>query len=133
GNGSVGSNGRERGNDAWGYGLHPGQYGMLVLSRFPLDAEAVRSFRLLKWSALPGAKVPVYPDTGLPFYPAEIWTQLRLSSKSHWDLPVATPFGTVHFLVAHPTPPAFDGPEKRNAARNHDEIRLWADYLDDAP
>ncbi|KFN49741.1 endonuclease/exonuclease/phosphatase family protein [Arenimonas composti] len=133
GNGVVGGDGRVRGNDAWGYGLHPGQYGMLVLSRFPLDADAVRSFRLLKWSSLPGAKAPVFPDTGLPFYPTEVWTALRLSSKSHWDLPVETPFGRVHFLVAHPTPPAFDGPEKRNAARNHDEIRLWADYLDDAP
>ena len=25
--------------------------------------------------------------------------------------------------------PDFDGPERRNAARNHDEIRLWAEYL----
>jgi hypothetical protein len=23
----------------------------------------------------------------------------------------------------------FDGPEKRNAARNHDELRLWQEYL----
>ena len=36
---------------------------------------------------------------------------------------------TVHFLVSHPTPPAFDGPEDRNGRRNHDEIRLWADYI----
>ncbi len=36
----------------------------------------------------------------------------------------------VHFLVSHPTPPVFDGPEDRNGARNHDEIRLWADYID---
>src|SRR5699024_7468003 len=34
-----------------------------------------------------------------------------------------------HLLAAHPTPPNFDGPEKRNQRRNHDEIRLWADYL----
>ena len=26
----------------------------------------------------------------------------------------------------------FDGPEDRNGARNHDEIRLWADYIDPA-
>ncbi|MDV3296637.1 MAG: endonuclease/exonuclease/phosphatase family protein, partial [Brachybacterium paraconglomeratum] len=32
-------------------------------------------------------------------------------------------------LAAHPTPPSFDGPEKRNQRRNHDEIRLWVDYL----
>ena len=38
---------------------------------------------------------------------------------------------TVHFLVSHPTPPVFDGPEDRNGLRNHDEIRLWADYVRD--
>lgn len=37
-NGSIGIKGRDRGNDAWGYGLHPGQYGMLLLSRYPIDA-----------------------------------------------------------------------------------------------
>ncbi len=134
-NGSVGGKGRERGNDAWGYGLHPGQYGMLVLSKYPIDTAAVRSFQLLKWSALPGAIRPIDPDTGKPFWNDAVWSQLRLSSKSHWDVPVRTPLGTVHVLAAHPTPPVFDGREKRNAARNHDELRLWKDYLDggDAP
>ncbi|MDQ1109378.1 hypothetical protein QE424_002537 [Stenotrophomonas rhizophila] len=54
-NGQIGGDGRNRGNDAWGYGLHPGQYGMLVLSRYPIDEAKVRSFQLLKWSTLPGA------------------------------------------------------------------------------
>lgn len=129
-NGTVGGKGRERGNDAWGYGLHPGQYGMLVLSRFPIDEKAVRSFQLLRWSTLPGALRPVDPSTGKPFWPDAVWSQLRLSSKSHWDVPVNTPLGTVHVLASHPTPPVFDGKEKRNAARNHDELRLWKDYLD---
>jgi Endonuclease/Exonuclease/phosphatase family len=35
----------------------------------------------------------------------------------------------VHFLVSHPTPPVFDGPEDRNGTRNFDEIRFWADYV----
>ncbi len=43
-NGKVGGAGRERGNDAWGFGLHPGQYGMLVLSMYPIDADAARTF-----------------------------------------------------------------------------------------
>lgn len=131
-NGSVGGDGRSRGNDAWGYGLHPGQYGMLVLSRYPIDAQAVRSFQLLKWSALPGALRPVDPATRRPFYNDAVWAQLRLSSKSHWDVPVRTPLGVVHALVSHPTPPVFDGAEKRNAARNHDELQLWRAYLDNA-
>ncbi len=128
-NGVVGGEGRSRGNDAWGYGLHPGQYGMLVLSRYPIDEAKVRSFQLLKWSAMPGAIRPVDPRTGQSFYNDHVWSQLRLSSKSHWDVPVKTPAGVVHALVSHPTPPVFDGPEKRNAARNHDELRLWQEYL----
>ena len=118
--------------DAWGFGRHPGQYGMLVLSRFPIDAARVRTFQQLRWAAMPGARVPRAPDATAPFYDEATWRQLRLSSKSHWDLPIATPFGTLHLLAAHPTPPVFDGPEDRNGARNHDEIRLWADYLDPA-
>lgn len=128
-NGVVGGEGRSRGNDAWGYGLHPGQYGMLVLSRYPIDEAKVRTFQLLKWNTLPGAVNPVDPRTGKPFYSAQVWSQLRLSSKSHWDVPVKTPEGVVHALVSHPTPPVFDGPEKRNAQRNGDELRLWQQYL----
>lgn len=118
----------EGGNDAWGYGRHPGQYGMLVLSRYPIDRAQVRTFQQLRWAAMPGAKRPQQPD-GTSFYPDEVWNQLRLSSKSHWDVPLRTPLGTLHFLVSHPTPPVFDGPEDRNGRRNFDEIRLWADYV----
>ncbi len=118
--------------DAWGFGRHPGQYGMLVLSGFPIDTARVRSFQQFRWADMPGALVPQAPDAASPFYPESIWRQLRLSSKSHWDVPVETPFGTLHLLAHHPTPPVFDGPEDRNGRRNHDEIRLWADYIDPA-
>lgn len=128
-NGEAGGDGRNRGNDAWGYGLHPGQYGMLVLSRYPIERAGVRTFQHLKWSALPGACQPRDPATGAAWYPPAIWSQLRLSSKSHWDVPIATPLGTVHLLAAHPTPPVFDGAENRNGLRNFDEIRLWAEYI----
>lgn len=114
-------------DDAWGFGRFPGQYGMTVLSSFPLRLE--RNFRLFKWSDMPGAILPVNPD-GSSWYPDKIWKQLRLSSKSHWDIAVTIDGQKVHFLVSHPTPPVFDGPEDRNGARNHDEIRLWADYID---
>ena len=43
------------------------------------------------------------------------------------------PNGTVlHVLASHPTPPAFDGPERRNVLRNRAEIRFWHDYLSGA-
>jgi endonuclease/exonuclease/phosphatase family metal-dependent hydrolase len=131
--GSVGGEGRNRGNDAWGYGLQPGQYGMLVLSRYPIDEQAVRTFQLLRWSAMPGAKQPVDPSTNAPWYAPGVWSQLRLSSKSHWDVPIQTPGGVLHLLAAHPTPPVFDGPENRNGMRNFDEIRLWKEYIDADP
>jgi endonuclease/exonuclease/phosphatase family metal-dependent hydrolase len=121
--------GRSEGpQDAWGYGNHPGQYGMLVLSRHPIDRDAVRTFQTLRWATMPGARRPMNPD-GTPYQPDAIWQQLRLSSKSHWDVPVLAPQGRLHFLVSHPTPPVFDGPENRNGLRNFDEIRLWAEYL----
>lgn len=129
GNGSNGDSGRERGNDAWGYGLHPGQYGMLVLSRYPIDLDTVRTFQALRWSAMPDASRPVDPASREFHYPDATWRQLRLSSKSHWDVPVHTPQGLLHFLVSHPTPPVFDGPEDRNGARNADEIHLWRQYI----
>lgn len=118
-----------KGGDAWGFGWYPGQYGMVLLSRFPIDTANVRTFRQLKWSAMPGALRPVDPMTDKSWYSDEQWQALRLSSKSHWDIPVKINGEWLHILASHPTPPVFDGPERRNRQRNHDEIRLWADYL----
>jgi endonuclease/exonuclease/phosphatase family metal-dependent hydrolase len=114
--------------DAWGYGSFPGQYGMLVLSRFPIRLEATRTFQHFPWSALPAAQRPLNPD-GSSFYPDDIWKQLRLSSKSHWDLLIDVNGYDLHFLVHHPTPPVFDGPEDRNGKRNYDENRFWIEYM----
>ncbi|PSK91845.1 endonuclease/exonuclease/phosphatase family protein [Murinocardiopsis flavida] len=116
--------------DALGFGAFAGQYGMVVYSKYPIDKRRVRTFQDFRWADMPGALLPEDPETGEPFYSDEEREALPLSSKSHWDIPVRTPRGrTTHFLVAHPTPPSFDGPERRNANRNHDEIRFWADYV----
>jgi len=117
-------------DDAFGFGFFPGQYGMLVLSRYPIGD--VRTFQHFLWKDMPGALLPDDPATSAPadWYSAADLAVFRLSSKSHWD--VAIQFGdhkSVHFLVSHPTPPVFDGPEDRNGTRNHDEIRFWADYV----
>ncbi|EHY86997.1 endonuclease/exonuclease/phosphatase family protein [Saccharomonospora azurea] len=118
-------------DDAHGFGHFPGQYGMLVLSRYPIDTEQVRTFQTFRWKDMPGALLPDDPETPEPgdWYSAEVLRTLRLSSKSHWDVPVQVGRRTVHVLAAHPTPPSFDGPEDRNGTRNHDEIRFWADYV----
>ena len=149
--------------DCWGYGTFPGQYGMVLLvdARLEIDTKSVRTFRLLPWDYLPGAMLPVKPQGGVPdraagtagggepvvpslvsggagkgepWFDAEELKVARLSSKSFWDVPIKLPNGHVlHALCSHPTPPAFDGPEGRNKRRNHDEIRLIADYIADEP
>ena len=125
-NGTVGG-----GNDAQGFGLFEGQYGMLVLSKYPIDLAHVRTFQHFLWKDMPGALLPDDPATPAPhdWYSPAVLDVLRLSSKSHWDLPLKIGRSTVHFLVSHPTPPSFDGPDDHNGTRNHDEIRLWADYV----
>ncbi len=126
---------RGYGNDALGFGQFPGQYGMTVYSRFPI--VAARSFQAFRWADMPGSLLLNDPSAGernlATYYSPEARARLRLSSKNHVDLTLCVHGQPVHFLVAHPTPPAFDGPEGRNVKRNHDEIRLWADYLSGAP
>lgn len=117
-----------RPGDTYGYGHYPGQYAMVVLSRYPIDISRARTFQMFRWRDMPGALIPAEPD-GTPYYASEAWSLFRLSSKSHWDLPIQIGERTLHLLASHPTPPVFDGPEDRNGRRNHDEIRLWVDYI----
>lgn len=118
-------------NDSFGFGFFPGQFGMLVLSKYPIDYDAVRTFQHFLWKDMPGALLPDDPNTPEPadWYSPEELDVFRLSSKSHWDVPIDIGGSTVHFLVSHPTPPVFDGPEDRNGTRNYDEIGFWADYV----
>ena len=117
--------------DAFGFGSFPGQFGMVVYSRYPIATEDVRTFRNFLWKDMPGALLPDDPATPAPadWYSPDELDVVRLSSKSHWDVPIRIGERTVHFLVSHPTPPVFDGTEDRNGTRNHDEIRFWADYI----
>jgi hypothetical protein len=126
-NGVVGG-----GDDAYGFGNFPGQYGMVVYSKYPIATGEVRTFRHFLWKDMPGALLPDDPATPAEadWYSAAELDVFRLSSKSHWDVPIKVPGRKpVHFLVSHPTPPTFDAAEDRNGTRNHDEIRFWADYV----
>lgn len=115
------------GNDCFGFGWFPGQYSFVVFSRFPIQTSAIRSFRTFLWKDMPGHVMP--PG----YYASGEQGIFRLSSKNHVDLPIEVKPGQVfHLLASHPTPPAFDGTEDRNGRRNHDEIRLWKDYLSNA-
>jgi hypothetical protein len=118
-------------DDAFGFGFFPGQFGMAVYSRYPIEYAGVRTFQQFLWKDMPGAMLPDDPNTPEPadWYSPEELDVFRLSSKSHWDVPVQVDGRVIHFLVSHPTPPVFDGPEDRNGTRNFDEIRFWADYI----
>ncbi len=117
--------------NAFGFGMFPGQYGMALLSKYPIRTEQVRTFQRFLWKDMPNALLPSNPDTpeSQDWYSAEQLAVFRLSSKSHWDVPIEVGDRQLHILASHPTPPVFDGPENRNGRRNHDEIRLWADYI----
>ncbi len=119
------------GDDAWGFGNFGGQFGFTVYSRH--EIVAVRSFQNFKWKDMPGNLLTNDPVAGtnnlVNFYSTDEIANLRLSSKNHVDVTVRINGRDVHFLTAHPTPPTFDGAEDRNGKRNHDEIRLWADYI----
>lgn len=113
--------------DALGYGRFPGQYGMALLSRYPLGAA--RTFQNFPWSQIPRTVRPKTP-AGESYYPPELWERLPFSSKSHWDIEVILPDRrSVHVLASHPTPPVFDGPENRNGLRNAAEIGFWTSYI----
>jgi hypothetical protein len=131
-NGSVGGP-----NDAFGFGFFPGQFGMAVYSQHPILESQIRTFQTFLWKDMPGALLPDDPRTAAPadWYSEEELDVFRLSSKSHWDVPVSVDGCVVHFLVSHPTPPVFDDPPAFpagvdfNGRRNFDEIRFWADYI----
>jgi len=114
---------RAYGEDCFGFGLFPGQYAMAVYSRFPFDNDNIRTFQKFLWKDLPGQHMPA------GYYSEQAVNILRLSSKSHWDIPVLIHDQPVHLLVSHPTPPVFDGKEDRNGRRNFDEIKFWLAYI----
>ncbi|GAB6260090.1 endonuclease/exonuclease/phosphatase family protein [Photobacterium sp. R1] len=109
--------------DGQGFGFHHGHFGFVVLSRYPLIEAELRSWQTFLWQHMPEN---LMPDE---YYSAAAMNALRLSSKNHLLLPVQIGQQRFQLLCAHPTPPVFDGPERRNARRNHDELRLLTDII----
>ncbi len=115
-----------RARDAQGYGRFPGQGGLAILSRLPVDADAVQDYSAVLWRDLPGA---IPPDDMAP----EVAAIQRLSSTGHWAVPLILPGGgRLTLLVFAATPPVFDGPEDRNGRRNHDEAAFWLRLIEGA-
>ncbi len=122
------------GDDAYGFGNFSGQFGFTLYSKY--EIVKVRSFQNFLWKDMPGNLLTSDPTAGADnlanYYSPDEINALRLSSKNHVDVTLKVNGQEVHFLSAHPTPPTFDGSEDKNGKRNHDEIRLWADYVNGA-
>ncbi len=113
--------------DGLGFGEHHGHFGFVILSCYPIAESQIRSWQHLLWKDFPNNLIPE------DYYSEQARTVLRLSSKNHVVVPVEVDQQTVHLVCCHPTPPVFDGDEKRNARRNHDELKLIAEIIDGAP
>ena len=120
--------GRQGGpGDAQGFGWFSGQSGMLLLSRYPVQTEAVQDYSTFLWRDLPGA---LHPDSLSP----EALSLQRLSTTGHWQIPLILPGGvSLTLLVWHATPPVFDGADDLNGRRNHDETAFWLSLLSGLP
>src|SRR5687768_17308462 len=51
------------GDDAFGFGAFEGQFGMAVLSKYPIVLDEVRTFQHFLWKDMPGALLPDDPNT----------------------------------------------------------------------
>ncbi len=58
------TNPNDAGNDAFGFGAFPGQFGMVVYSKHPIDSAGTRPFQSFLWKDMPGARLP--DDQGTP-------------------------------------------------------------------
>ena len=102
---------------------------------FPIDFEAARTFQLFLWEDMPGGPLPDDPATVAPadsYSPAAL-AVFRLSSKTHWDLPIDVEGAPSTFWSAIRLRPCSTGRRTATAPRNFDEIRFWADYVTPGP
>lgn len=56
----------DAGNDAFGFGLFPGQFGMVVYSKYPILRGQARTFQKFLWRDMPGARLLDDPNTSAP-------------------------------------------------------------------
>ena len=115
--------------DAQGFGNFPGEEGMAVLSRWPI--ELIKDHTGQLWKNVPHSQI--IDSKGRSGGDAPAADIQRLSSKNHWELQVHPRDNpTLTLMIFHATPPVFDGPEDRNGRRNADEIMFWVHRLDGA-
>lgn len=116
GDGRIGGAG-----DRLGWGSHPGQEGMIVLSSVPIDRDAVRTFGDFRWVQMPGSSMPDIFDTPLQRAVPPV------SSTSLWDVPLEIGRQHLHLVATASTAPRSD--RRIDAFRAIDERRMLADYI----
>ena len=115
----------------WASASFPGQYAMVVLSRFPIDANARAHLPQIPVARHAGRAVARRPATPAPR------TGIRPRSSPCCRCPrratgmcrcASAGRRCTCSRVIRRRPPSM-APEDRNGRRNHDEIRFWSDYL----
>ena len=134
-------------NDKYGFGFYHGHYAFGLMSKFKIDRQNTRTFQKFLWKdARDGngklAEIPKVIKNGKPgqmpngmqigsdWFTAEEWNKLRLSSKNHVDVPIIVNGESIHLLLSHPTPPAFDTVTETNMIRNGLEVAFWKHYIE---
>ena len=110
------------GDDAFGFGAFPGQFGMAVYSMYPILESEVRTFQKFLWKDMPGAMLPDDPATAAPadwYSPAElarvpavIQEPLGPADPGRWESGA---------LPGEPSDPA--GVRRRRGPERHPELR----------
>ncbi|WP_395341602.1 endonuclease/exonuclease/phosphatase family protein [Ningiella sp. W23] len=136
-------------NNAYGFGYYHGHYAFALMSKYEIDKSETRTFQGFKRKdLLSGDERPINPtinvcssERKLPegmrcgdtWFSADEWQNIRLSSKNHVDAPINIPTSsgikTIHALLSHPTPPAFDTFSDNNKYRNSAENLFWLHYI----
>ncbi len=144
-------------DDAYGFGYYHGHYQFALMSKYEIDDANTRTFQNFLWKDFGGKDQFKSPKTltfdqakkdgarpikqphdavskkdvmpGEDWYNAEEWNKFRLSSKNHCDVPVKVNGETIHLLISHPVPPAFETNAHSNVLRNQYETQFWLEYV----
>lgn len=135
-------------NDMFGFGYYHGHYAFGLMSKYQIDNSNIRTFQNFLWKdmkendgitpvSIPKItanendnKIPQGMKTGDDWFTQDEWNKIRLSSKNHVDVPIKINNQTIHVLISHPTPPAFDTVTETNILRNRYEILFWKHYIE---
>ena len=91
--------------DGFGYGHFSGHFGMVLLSKYPIKNDKIRTFQYFKWQDMPNALKPIDPLTSQSWFSQDAWQNIRLSYKSHWDIPIRVNNKIIHICNSKYTCP----------------------------